>query len=40
MRKILAAVFGFAVGVITAPIAAAVWPIFAAWFMFNEEEER
>ena len=35
---ILAAAFGLAVGIVTAPIALVAWPIFAAWFLYNEEK--
>ena len=38
MRKLFAALIGLAAGIVTAPLAAALWPFAAAWFMFNEEE--
>ena len=38
MRKILAAAFGFVAGIATAPLALVVWPVFCAWFFWNEED--
>ena len=38
LRKTLAALFGFAAGIVTAPIAFVVWPLFLAWFAYNETE--
>ena len=37
-RKLIAAALGFAAGVVTAWLAAIVWPIAVAVFMWNEEE--
>lgn len=37
-RKLLAALLGFAAGIVTAPFALVIWPAFLAWFMFNETE--
>ena len=37
-RKLLNALLGFAAGLVTAPLAALVWPLFAAWFMWNETD--
>jgi hypothetical protein len=38
-RKIIAGIIGFAAGIITMPIAAIGWPLFLAFFFFNESEE-
>lgn len=37
-RKIFAALLGLAAGIVTAPLAACVWPVFCAWFLWNEED--
>lgn len=37
-RRVFAALCGFAVGLITAPLALVAWLIFAAWFAWNETE--
>ena len=37
-RRIFATLLGFALGVITAPLALVAWPMFAAWSMWNETE--
>ena len=39
IRKLLAALFGLAVGIVSDPLALIVWPAFCAWFMYNEEED-
>ena len=37
-RRIFNAALGFAAGILTAPLALVAWPLFLAWFMFNETE--
>lgn len=37
-RRLLTAFLGFALGVITDPMALVAWPVFLAWFMYNESE--
>lgn len=39
-RKLFAALCGLAVGLITAPLALVAWPLFAAWFLYNESEGK
>ena len=38
-RRLFNAALGLAVGIATAPIALVAWPLFLAWFSFNETEE-
>lgn len=38
-RRIIASIIGVAAGIITIPIAAIIWPIFLAYFFFNESED-
>ena len=38
-RKLLAALLGFAAGIVTAPLALVAWPVMIAVFLYNEEEE-
>ena len=37
-RKLFAALFGFAAGIVTAPLAFVAWPFMFAVFLYNEEE--
>ncbi len=37
-RKLFAALFGFAAGIVTAPLALVAWPFMFAVFLYNEEE--
>ena len=37
-RRILSAALGLAAGIVTAPLAKLAWPVFCAWFLFNESE--
>ena len=39
-RKIVASIIGLIVGAITIPIAVFIWPIFLAYYFFNESEEN
>lgn len=39
LRKLLAALLGFAAGVVSDPLALVVWPIFVAWFLYNESDD-
>lgn len=39
MLKIFYGFVGLIAGVITIPMAVFVWPLFLAYFMFNEQEE-
>lgn len=36
-RKLLAALFGFVAGIVTAPLALVAWPFMVAVFLWNEE---
>ena len=38
-RRILNAILGLAVGIITLPLAIVAWPILSAWFLMNETED-
>ena len=38
-RRLLNAALGFAVGIITIPLAAAAWPFAAAWFAWSETDD-
>ena len=38
-RKIVASIIGLVAGAITIPIAVFIWPLFLAYFFFNESEE-
>ena len=37
-RRLFAALFGFAAGIVTAPLALVAWPFMFAVFLYNEEE--
>ena len=37
-RRILTALLGLAAGIVTAPLALVAWPVFLAWFLYNETE--
>ena len=37
-RKLLAALLGFAAGVVSVPLVAVAWPFAVAWCLHNEEE--
>lgn len=37
-RKLLNAALGLAAGIVTLPLAIFAWPIFAAWFLYNETD--
>lgn len=37
-RRLLNAALGLVAGIFTAPLALVAWPLFAAWFMWNESE--
>lgn len=39
MSKLIAAVAGFTVGIVLAPLVAVMLPLVAAWFFYNEREE-
>ena len=39
LRKLLAALLGFAAGVVSDPLALLIWPIFVAWFLYNEADD-
>lgn len=39
INKILSALLGVAVGVITWPIAAIAWPFVCAWYLYNERDD-
>lgn len=39
-RKIVASIIGLIAGAITIPIVVFIWPIFLAYFFFNESEEN
>lgn len=38
VKKLLAALLGFAAGVITWPIAAISWPFVCAWYLYNARD--
>jgi len=38
-RRIVAAAFGVALGIVTLPLAVFVWPANCAWFFWHEAEE-
>ena len=40
LRKLANAILGLAAGVITLPLAIFAWPLFAAWFFWNEAKEK
>ena len=40
MQKRFNALLGLALGVCTWPLALVAWPLFLAWFMWNETEEE
>lgn len=37
--KIFYAILGLSVGIITAPLAFVIWPVFLAWYLYNEADE-
>lgn len=37
-RKLANAILGFAAGVITLPLAAALWPLAVAWYFWEETD--
>lgn len=37
-QKLLNAALGLAAGIVTLPLAIFAWPIFAAWFLYNETD--
>ena len=39
MRKRFNALLGLALGVCTWPLALVAWPLFLAWFLWNETDE-
>lgn len=39
LRKLLAALLGFAAGVVSDPLALLIWPFFVAWFLYNESDD-
>ena len=39
MQKRFNALLGLALGVCTWPLALVAWPLFLAWFLWNETEE-
>lgn len=39
MQKRFNALLGLALGVCTWPVALVAWPVFLAWFMWNETED-
>lgn len=39
LRKLLAALLGFAAGVVSDPLALLIWPCFVAWFLYNESDD-
>lgn len=39
IRKMANAIIGFAAGLITLPLAMFAWPIFAAWFFWDETDD-
>ena len=40
MQRRFNALLGLALGVCTWPLALVAWPLFLAWFMWNETEEE
>lgn len=38
MRKIFNALLGLSVGIVTMPLAFVIWPVFLAWYMYNETD--
>ena len=38
MRRIANAILGFVAGIVSIPLVALIWPMFAAWYMFNETD--
>ena len=38
-KKIANGLLGLAAGVATAPLAVIIWPLFVAWFLYNETED-
>lgn len=40
MQKRINALLGLALGICTWPLALVAWPLFLAWFMWNETEEE
>ena len=39
MQKRFNALLGLALGITTLPLALVAWPLFLAWFLWNEAEE-
>lgn len=39
IRRIFRAALGLVAGCITAPLMLIAWPIFMAWYLFNETDE-
>ena len=40
MQKRFNALLGLALGICTLPLALVAWPIFLAWFLWNETEDE
>ena len=40
MQRLFNALLGLALGVCTWPLALVAWPLFLAWFLWNETEEE
>lgn len=40
MQKRFNALLGLALGICTWPLALVAWPLFLAWFLWNETEEE
>ena len=40
MQKRINALLGLALGVCTWPLALVAWPLFLAWFLWNETEDE
>ena len=38
-KKLANGLLGLAAGIVTAPLAVIIWPLFAAWFLYNETED-
>lgn len=39
LRKLCAALLGFAAGVVSDPLMLLIWPFFVAWFLYNEADD-
>lgn len=38
-KQLANGLLGLAAGIVTAPLAVIIWPLFASWFLYNETED-